>query len=207
MRSECCSMIKNGLHEYLHQYVARNEEFTEYLIPGNITQVKKLEMNYANYETSIVQAYSVQLINWLLDGGVVSPSQITNTADMRKLCNVLKAGECRWKQLTAAEMQAHANEIEARCTKGEVIGKPRKQRSDTGVKCKRADDDGDKENEIPILKKQKKIVRQRKGSSSKKPTAKKATGKKLQVPTSREYITDSDDFNEDLPSEDDEPDE
>jgi hypothetical protein len=129
-------MIKNGLREYLHQYVARNEEFTEYLIPGNITQVKKLEMNYTNYETSIVQAYSVQLINWPLDGGVVSPSQITNTADMRKLRNALKAGECRWKQLTAAEMQAHANEIEARRAKGEVIGKPRKQRSDAGVKHK-----------------------------------------------------------------------
>jgi len=113
MCSECCGMIKNGLREYLHQYVARNEEFTEYLIPGNITQVKKLEMNYTNYETSIVQAYSVQLINWPLDGGVVSPSQITNTADMRKLRNALKAGECRWKQLTATEMQAHTNKIEA----------------------------------------------------------------------------------------------
>jgi hypothetical protein len=110
------------LCEYSHQYVARNEEFTEHLIPGNITQVKKLKMNYTNYETSIVQAYGVQLINWPLDGGVVSPSQITNTANMCKLCNALKAGECRWKQLTAAEMQAHANEIEVCCAKGEVIG-------------------------------------------------------------------------------------
>jgi hypothetical protein len=57
------------------------------------------------------------------------------------------------------------------------------------------------------LKKQKKIVQQRKDTSLKKPGAKKTTGKKLQVPTSCEYITDSNDFNEDLPGEDDELDE
>ena len=39
-------------------------------------------MNYANYETSIVQTYSVQLINWQLKGGLLIPSQITNTANM-----------------------------------------------------------------------------------------------------------------------------
>jgi hypothetical protein len=95
------------LHEFLHQYIARNEEFTKCLIPGNITQVKKLKINYANCETSIVQTYSMQLINWPLDGDVISPSQIMNTADMCKLHNMLKAGECIWEWLTAAEMQAH----------------------------------------------------------------------------------------------------
>ena len=199
MRSECCGMIKNGLRKFFHQYVARIEELTKRLIPGNITQVKKIEMNYANYETSIVQVYSVQLINWPLDGGVVSPSQITNTADMRKLRNALKAGECRWKQLTPAEVQAHADAIEVCRAKGEVIGKPRKQRSDAGVKRKRVDDDGDKENERQ--KKQKKVVQRRRGGSSKKPAAKKALGKKSETPTSCEYITDSDDLDEDRPSE------
>src|ERR1700729_1747917 len=118
MCSECCGMIKNGLHKFFHQYVARIEELTKRLIPGNITQVKKIEMNYTNYETSIVQVYSVQLINWPLDGSIVSPSQITNTADMHKLHNALKAGECIWKQLTPTEVQAHADVIEVRRTKG-----------------------------------------------------------------------------------------
>jgi len=81
---------------------------------GNITQVKYLEMNYANYETSIVQAYGVQLINWPLETGLLSPSQITNTADMRKLHNVLKSGECKWRQLTITEVEAHAGELDAR---------------------------------------------------------------------------------------------
>ena len=89
-------------------------------------------MNYANYDTSIVLVYSVQLVNWPLDGGVVSPSQLKNTADMRKLRNALKAGECRWKKLTATEVQAHDNEIKSRHVKGEVISKPRKKRSDAG---------------------------------------------------------------------------
>ena len=158
-------------------------------------------MNYANYDTSIVLVYGVQLVNWPLDGGVVSPSQLTNTADMRKLRNALKSGECRWKKLTATEVQAHDNEIEARRAKGEVIGKPRKKRSDAGVKRKRVADDGEKENERPKSKKQKK------GGSSKQHPAKKATGKKSQVPTSREYITDSDDFDEDCPSDREESDE
>jgi len=76
-------------------------------------------MNYANYDTSIVLVYGVQLVNWPLDGGVVSPSQLTNTANMRKLHNALKAGKCRWKKLTTTEVQAHDNEIKVQCAKGE----------------------------------------------------------------------------------------
>jgi hypothetical protein len=155
-------------------------------ITGNITQVKKLEMNYANYETSIVQAYSVQLINWPLERGVVSPSQITNTADMRKLRNALKSGECKWRQLTAAEVKAHADELDARRAGGEVVGKPRKWRSDAGVKRKQREDGADKENERP--KKQKKVV------PSRRPTGTGAKGKKSQGPTSREFISDSDSY-------------
>ena len=145
----------------------------------------------------------MQLTNWPLDGSVISPSQITNTADMRKLRNALKAGECRWKQLTTAEVQAHADEIEARRAKGKVVGKPRKQRSDAGVKCKRVDDNRDKENGRSKSKKQKGVVQRRKHGPSKKPTA-NVLSKKSQAPTSREYITDSEDFDEESPSEGDE---
>ena len=38
-------------------------------------------------------------------------------------------------------------------------------------------------------------------SKAKKPAAKKALGKKSETPTSREYITDSEDLNKDCPSE------
>ena len=123
-------------------------------------------MNYANYDVSIVQAYGVQLIGWPLNGGVVSPAQITNTADMRKLRNALKSGKCRWKRLTTSEVEAHTDNIEARCANGEVVGKQRKKRSNAGVKRKRVDDGNDKENERPRSKKQNAMAR-RKGGSSK----------------------------------------
>jgi hypothetical protein len=110
---------------------------------------------------------------------------------MRKLRNALKSGECRWKKLTTSEVEAHADDIEARRANGEVVGKQRKKRSDAGVKRKRVDDGNDKENERPRSKKQKAMAR-RKDSSSKATAKKKTTAKKSQVPTSREYISDSD---------------
>src|SRR5882724_6191216 len=105
-------------------------------VAGNITQFKYLEMNYANYETYIVQVYGVQLINWLLKTGLLSPLQIANTADMHKLCNVLKSGECKWRQLTITEVEAHASELDACHAGGEVVTRPRKCRSDASVKHK-----------------------------------------------------------------------
>ena len=109
---------------------------------------------------------------------------------MHKLCNVLKASKCRWKKLTATEVRAHDNKIEVWCAMGKVISKPRKKWSDAGVKYKQVANDGE-ENEGLKLKKQKK------GGLSKQHPVKKATSKKLQVLTSCEYITDSDDFNKD----------
>src|SRR5882724_7668803 len=103
---------------------------------GNITQVKYLEMNYANYKTSIVQAYGVQLINWPLETGLLSPLQITNTADMRKLHNVLNSGECKWRQLTITEVEAHACKLDACHAGGEMVTRLRKCRSDASVKHK-----------------------------------------------------------------------
>ena len=155
-------------------------------VAGNITQVKYLEMNYANYETSIVQAYSVQLINWPLKTGLLSPSQITNTADMRKLRNVLKSGECKWRQLTITEVEAHASELDACCAGGEVVTRPRKRRSDAGVKRKRQEDGVNTENERP--KKQKKDI------SSMKVTGRTARAKRSQAPVSHEVLSDSDEY-------------
>src|SRR5882724_4819215 len=153
---------------------------------GNITQVKYLEMNYANYETSIVQAYGVQLINWPLETGLLSPLQITNTADMHKLCNVLKSGECKWRQLTIMEVEAHASELDAHHAGGEVVTRPRKRRLDAGVKCKRQEDGVNTENERP--KKQKKDI------SSMKVMGRMVRAKRSQAPVSHEVLSDSDDY-------------
>src|SRR5882724_1026366 len=100
---------------------------TACFVSGNITQVKQLEMNYANYKTSIVQAHSIQLINWLLKGGLFSPSQM---ADMHKLCNALNSSECKWRLLTITEVTAHADKLDACHAIGKVVGKLRKWRYD-----------------------------------------------------------------------------
>ena len=155
-------------------------------VAGNITQVKYLEMNYANYETSIVQAYGVQLINWPLETGLLSPLQITNTANMCKLCNVLKYSECKWRQLTITDVEAHARELDACCAGGKVVTRPRKHRSDASVKCRGKEHGVNTENESP--KKQKKDI------SSRKITGRTAIAKRSQAPVSCEVLSESDDL-------------
>lgn len=93
--------------------------------------IKKIEMNYVNYETAIVQGHGIKLIGFPLER-FVNPSELTNITDMRWLRNALRSGECKWVRLSQAELDAHAEGLEVHCKDGEVVGKPRK-RSDTGV--------------------------------------------------------------------------
>lgn len=154
-------------------------------------------MNYANYDAAIVQAYGVELINWPLEK-FASPSTVTTVGEMRKLRDALKCGECKWKQLTSAELKAHADGIKKRQTEGQVVGKPRKKRSDAGVprnKRQRDDAGGDKENEGPQSKKRKTSASQGKKSTKvRKAPAKKTNGK---APTSNEYVDSDTDDSED----------
>jgi hypothetical protein len=89
-------------------------------------------MNYANYEKAIVLLYGVKVVGWPLNE-FVSPSDVTNINDMRKLRDAWKTGACKWVRLTQAELDTHSASIEARQMNGEVVGKPRKKRSDAGV--------------------------------------------------------------------------
>jgi hypothetical protein len=98
-------------------------------------------MNYANYEKAIVLLHGVKVVGWPLEE-FVSPSDITNTTDMRKLRDAWKTGACKWVRLTQTELDAHSASIEVREKNGEVVGKPRKKRSDAGViRGKRKRDD------------------------------------------------------------------
>jgi hypothetical protein len=84
--------------------------------------------------------------------------KVPNITDMRRLRNTLRSGECKWVRLSQAELDAHAEGLKVRRKDGEVVGKPRKKRSDAGVlrgKRKRADMDADKENQGTVLKKKK----------------------------------------------------
>jgi hypothetical protein len=137
-------------------------------------------MNYANYEKAIMLLHGVKIVGWPLEA-FVSPSDITNIIDIRKLRDAWKSGACKWVRLTQAELDGHAASIEARQKSGEVVGKQRKKRSDAGVahgKRKR----GDKENAGPKSKRSK--VTQY--------ATKKALKGKSKQPSSTEFIDSSD---------------
>ncbi|KAF8507902.1 hypothetical protein BU17DRAFT_71015 [Hysterangium stoloniferum] len=123
---------------------------------SNITNIKRIEMNYTNYETTIVQAHGVKLIGFSLNQ-FVNPSEVTNITDMQQLHNALRSGECKWIRLLQPELDIHAEGCKACHKDGEVVGKPRKKRCDAGVlrgKQKRAGMDSDKEKQDTLSKKQ-----------------------------------------------------
>lgn len=81
-------------------------------------------MNYTNYETAIVEAYGVRLIGWPEGVKFISPSNIGTVGDIRKLRDALKTRTCYWYALSPAEVKAHAAELDARRSAGEVVCKP-----------------------------------------------------------------------------------
>ncbi|KAI6010382.1 hypothetical protein BKA83DRAFT_4068639 [Pisolithus microcarpus] len=90
-----------------------------------------------NYNTAIVEMYGVKLLGWPTGVPFVNPSSIGTVSEIRKLCNSLKSGECRWKKLSKAQRNAFSSKLEAHRASGEVVKKPRKKHSDAGVPCKR----------------------------------------------------------------------
>ena len=142
-------------------------------------------MNYANYEKAIVLLHGVKVVGWPLKE-FASPSDITNIVDMRTLRHAWQTGACKWVRLTQAELDLHAASVEAWQNNGEVVGKPRKKRSDAGVtrgKRKR----NDKEN----------AGRKSKRSMLTQHTAKKAPKGKSKQPSSAEFISSSDEDEDD----------
>ncbi|KAG1837872.1 hypothetical protein C8R48DRAFT_622607, partial [Suillus tomentosus] len=91
------------------------------------TQNQNIGMNYHNYETAIVETYGVRLVGWPHGVNFISPSNIGTVGDIRKLRDALKARTCYWTVLSPAEIKAHTAELEARCSAGDVVRKPRKK--------------------------------------------------------------------------------
>jgi hypothetical protein len=102
------------------------------------TKMKNIAINYANYETALVEWHHVKLVVWTF-AQFVSPSEISTTDDIRALRNALKSGACKWVRLTKRELADHVATIAERRKGGEVIGKKRKERSDKGKKRKHKD--------------------------------------------------------------------
>ncbi|KAG2038240.1 hypothetical protein BDR03DRAFT_308571 [Suillus americanus] len=94
-------------------------------------------MNYHNYETTIVETYGVRLVGWPHGVKFISPSNIGTVGDIRKLRDALKSRTCYWTALSQTEIKSHAAELNARRLAGEIVRKPHKKRSDSGVPRKR----------------------------------------------------------------------
>ena len=142
-------------------------------------------MNYANYEKAIMLLHGVKVIGWPLKE-FVSPSDITNITEMRKLRDAWKMGACKWVRLTQADLDAHAASIEARQKNGEVVGKPRKKRSDAGV-VHRKHKRGNKKNAGPKSER----------SNVSQHATKKALKGKSKQPSNAKFIDSSDEDRDD----------
>ncbi|KAK0235546.1 hypothetical protein EDD85DRAFT_955103 [Armillaria nabsnona] len=93
-----------------------------------ITHVKGVNMNYQNYEKSLVMHHGIKLVGWPEQIPFGSPSNIS----------------CRWTRLDETEMEELTESIVSCEVSGEVVGKKRKEWSDKGglhkKKCKNKDD-------------------------------------------------------------------
>jgi hypothetical protein len=122
-----------------------------------VTNNKKVKMNYANYETSIVQQMGVRLVGWPKAVKFVNLSQIGTVLEICTLRDDLKSGACHWIKLTKTQLDVHRADLEERREQGEIVGRQRKKWSDAGTsqKHKRWSSE-DKENERPLKKRSEK---------------------------------------------------
>jgi hypothetical protein len=151
-------------------------------------------MNYANYDTKIIDRYQTKLVGWTYHE-FKSPFDIHTIDDVRVLLEALQCGRCFWVRMTKSEVNRHKVELDKRREAGEIVGKPRQPRSDIGAKRPRKKAPGVGEVNAgegePPAKKQKRV--------NAKTTKKAHTGKKSKKtqlpparPTSNEFITTSD---------------
>ncbi|KAF8338373.1 hypothetical protein F5887DRAFT_983449 [Amanita rubescens] len=121
MRTECSILISDGLR--------------------SITNNIKVIMNYANYDTAIIQKYQVKLVGWPATIAFASPHYICTVDEIRLL---------RHHLLTREEVKKLADEYAAKVRDGAITGRKRKVRSDKGKPRKRravpvVNEDGDGE--------------------------------------------------------------
>ena len=179
--------------------------------PETVSRSPKAVMNYANYDTQVIQKYQCKIVGWTFNK-FISPFDIHTVDDLRTLRDALRCGACFWVRMSKAEVSKHAAEMVLREKAGEVIGKKRKQRSDKGVKKgSRAgrgvndEDSSDNEEEAGPSKKKKTVpqpkpttkgkVKRALDKTGKKKTKSKGKGRSLksQLPRSKSVITDTSD--------------
>jgi hypothetical protein len=89
-------------------------------------------MSYVKYECDIVTKYKVELLGWPVTIKFTNPSEISTVDDIRKLCQALKDGACKWVVQLQRQQEAHIKMITVREAIGESTVKKIKERSDKG---------------------------------------------------------------------------
>jgi hypothetical protein len=90
-------------------------------------------MNYASFDTSIVQAHKCKIIGWIRK--FINPSEISVIEQLHTLHDAWACGSARWVRLTPAQVKAHMEEVKERIESGEITAKVRKLCSDKGQSC------------------------------------------------------------------------
>ncbi|KAJ8585395.1 hypothetical protein M405DRAFT_721029, partial [Rhizopogon salebrosus TDB-379] len=102
-----------------------------------IVKRRDIRINYTNFGSVFKDKLGIDLRGWPEDVPFQSPTSINDHNALRKLRNALKDGSCHWFRMSPRQREQYSALLAARCKKGEVIGKPRKKRSDAGVPRKR----------------------------------------------------------------------
>lgn len=87
-------------------------------------------MSYEKYKRDVQLAHKVRLKAWPLKGVVQSPYHITSISDVRLLHEALKAGECRWVDMTSTECDDLKRELKGQAPKSRKQGKGKRKRSE-----------------------------------------------------------------------------
>ncbi|KAI5992956.1 hypothetical protein EDD15DRAFT_2167641 [Pisolithus albus] len=104
---------------------------------GCVVAKKKIRINFVNFEVAIKARYGIDLLGWPEGVPFQSPHTITNAEHLRTLRDALKAGTCRWAYMTRQQCVQYQDQLKERRSTGELVGKPRKKRSDAGRKRRR----------------------------------------------------------------------
>lgn len=86
---------------------------------------KKINMNYDNYESKIVEKHGIILEGWTY-GQVQNPGKIGRREDLVTLLNALVNGRCVWVKLSEQDLEQRMESNRERAKNGESIYKPRK---------------------------------------------------------------------------------
>lgn len=98
---------------------------------------KKIRINFINFEVAIKARYGIDILGWPEGVPFQSPHTITNAEHLRILRDALKAGTCRWAYMSRQNLEQFQDQLKERRGAGELVGKPRKKRSDAGRKRRR----------------------------------------------------------------------